>query len=159
MDAYISPYPSAVINLTILRWYRQDFHLSLASLLKLNSSLLIWKSWPDRFKSIKRYPTEKGRGVGGRGLDSRNSCMKTSYRRGRLALWPQRAQIKSERLPRPEIKCWSGPTTSVISLCWSVGPWALDDSVFVALKISHAGSKIRYSLWSANAKEPPNPQK
>lgn len=97
--------------------------------------------------------------MGGRGLDSRNSCMKTSYRRGRLALWPQRAQVKSERLPRPEIKCWSGPTTSVISLCRSVGPWALDDSVFVALKISHAGSTIRYSLWSANAKGPPNPQK
>lgn len=39
-----------------------------------------------------------------------------------------------------EIKCWCGSTISVISLCWSVGLWPSNDSVFLALKIS-SGAK------------------
>lgn len=132
------------INFTIAQCYafnhsqmicRQDFNLSLASLLKLNSFLPISDPWPDSNPSREILVGE---------LKSRNSYMKVSgLRRSAGFLGHVWLKLQPERLTRPEIKGWSGLAISVTYLCQSVELWLLNDSVFVALKILQCSKQIK----------------
>lgn len=127
---------------------RQDFNLSLALLLKLNSYLFLSEihDWSDSNSSRN---TLLGK------LESRNSCPEPLVWEGLLI--PQTTEglkLQPETLPRPEIKGWPGPAISLNSLL-VIEAVALEWVSVCGFKKYLKGSKQKKMfLWSAKAKEP-----